>query len=81
MLPCASRMTHRQNDQVMTLTERPTVTKFCDQGALSSPRRARDRKLINGDYQRQPSPIEAVSGPFLTVAAGFFLDLGSRLGY
>jgi len=65
----------------MTLTERSTLKKFCDQGMLSSPRGRRKRIIIEGTNAGQRQPIPPVIRSLLINAAGFLLDLGPHLGY
>ena len=56
----------------MTRTERPTVKKFCDQGALSSPREMRPDAHRTG-HTGQPSLTEPVIGPLLTYPSGMLV--------
>jgi hypothetical protein len=59
----------------------PTVKKFSHHGALSAQRGHKTACSSNGTAVGQRSSIDPVISPMLTVASGFFLDLGSRLGY
>jgi hypothetical protein len=74
-------MTHRHDDQVMTITERPTVTKFWHPAPWLMPRGHEAGSSSNGTNSGQLSPIDPVIGPLLIDASGISLDLWWGLEY
>jgi hypothetical protein len=74
-------MMHRQDEQVLTITERPTLKKFWHLVPLVSPRGHETGSSSNGTNSGQLSPIDPVIGPILIDASGILLDLSRALGY